>query len=70
MILNEIFHSIQVEGLNAGKPAVFVRFGNCNLKMHFCDSRFTWHKAESDNREVEIAEVLKKSANIRIANIL
>ena len=57
MILNEIFHSIQGEGLNAGKPAVFVRFGNCNLKCTFCDSRFTWYKTESDNREVETVEV-------------
>lgn len=54
MILNEIFHSIQGEGVNAGKPAVFVRFGNCNLKCVFCDSRFTWKNGESDNFESPI----------------
>lgn len=60
MILNEIFHSIQGEGLNSGKPAIFVRFGGCNLKCVFCDSRFAWHKTENDNREVEIAEVFEE----------
>ena len=29
--VNEIFYSIQGEGYWAGRPAVFVRFSNCNL---------------------------------------
>ena len=29
--INEIFYSIQGEGYNAGKAAVFVRFAGCNL---------------------------------------
>lgn len=38
----EIFHSIQGEGLMAGTPAFFIRFGGCNLecqfdKTHKCD---------------------------------
>lgn len=36
--VNEIFYSIQAEGRNAGKPAIFVRFAGCNLKCPFCDT--------------------------------
>lgn len=38
----EIFYSIQGEGANTGKPAVFLRLGLCNLKCTWCDTRYTW----------------------------
>lgn len=56
MVLNEIFYSIQGEGLNAGKPAIFVRFGNCNLKCAWCDTKRAWRS----NKEVELSEVFKE----------
>ena len=30
--INEIFYSLQGEGRNTGRAAVFVRFSGCNLK--------------------------------------
>lgn len=38
--INEIFYSIQGEGRNTGKAAVFIRFSGCNLKCPFCDTDF------------------------------
>ncbi len=29
--VKEIFHTLQGEGVNAGRPAVFLRFAGCNL---------------------------------------
>ncbi len=49
--VREIFHTLQGEGLNAGRPAVFLRFAGCNLwsgreehrqlaVCQFCDTEF------------------------------
>lgn len=51
MIVKELFYSIQGEGFNAGRPAVFCRFSGCNLwsgeesrkaasACPFCDTDF------------------------------
>jgi len=40
--VSEIFSSIQGEGLNAGKQAVFLRMSLCNLACEWCDTKYTW----------------------------
>jgi 7-carboxy-7-deazaguanine synthase len=40
--LPEIFYSIQGEGANIGRPAVFLRLGLCNLHCSWCDTKYTW----------------------------
>lgn len=46
--INEIFYSLQGEGRNAGKPAVFIRFSGCNLRCPFCDTQHETGKMISD----------------------
>ncbi len=41
--LVEVFSAIQGEGLNVGTRQIFIRFGGCDLRCHFCDSAHTWH---------------------------
>ncbi|HEB5631493.1 TPA: 7-carboxy-7-deazaguanine synthase QueE [Mannheimia haemolytica] len=36
----EIFESLQGEGFNTGMPAIFVRFGKCNLTCPWCDTNY------------------------------
>ncbi len=52
----EIFHSIQGEGVNAGRPAVFLRLAFCNLACVWCDTGYTWDWARYD-RQKEVADL-------------
>lgn len=38
--VHSIFHTIQGEGPDAGRPAVFIRLAHCNLRCWFCDTDF------------------------------
>lgn len=53
--INEIFHSLQGEGRNAGVAAVFVRFAGCNLSCPFCD---TDHRRGTPMTDAEIVEAI------------
>ena len=47
----EIFHSIQGEGSNIGKPAVFLRLCLCNLACVWCDTKYTWDWEQYEPKE-------------------
>lgn len=53
--INEIFYSLQGEGLRTGVPAVFVRFAGCNLRCPFCDTDFGEYVEMSDEEIVAAA---------------
>ena len=42
--VNNIFYSLQGEGRNMGRAAVFIRFAGCNLKCPFCDTEFDTYR--------------------------
>lgn len=57
--VNEIFLSVQAEGCNAGRSAVFVRFSGCNLQCPFCD---TQHQSFVEMSGAEIDAEIKRLA--------
>ena len=62
--INNIFWSLQGEGLRSGTPAIFIRLSGCSLQCPYCDTRDAW----SAGRQMSVAEieaavaVLKNSA--------
>lgn len=56
--INEIFYSLQGEGHNVGRAAVFIRFSGCNLKCPFCDTDFDSYT------EMTAAEIVATAHNL------
>jgi 7-carboxy-7-deazaguanine synthase len=44
--ITEIFHSLQGEARDAGKPTVFVRLTGCPLRCTYCDSEYAFYGGE------------------------
>ncbi|MGC8912497.1 MAG: 7-carboxy-7-deazaguanine synthase QueE [Thermoplasmata archaeon] len=56
MRINEIFFSIQGEGINIGIPMVFVRVTGCNLRCRWCDTTYAF----DEGTEMRIEEIVNK----------
>ncbi len=57
----EIFYSVQGEGVNTGKPAIFLRLALCNLECIWCDTKYTWdwkqYSPDEQIKEMSLEEV-------------
>lgn len=51
--VNEIFVSIDGEGVRTGLPTVFIRLYGCNLKCSYCDTRYS-----CENREYKLMPLM------------
>ena len=44
--INEIFYSIDGEGVSAGELAIFIRLNGCNLRCSYCDTGYALYPKE------------------------
>lgn len=62
--INEIFNSIQGEGVYTGLPATFIRFSKCNLKCKWCDTDF------ENSHVMTIEEILSEISKYKTKSII
>ena len=56
MKINEIFYSIQGEGIYMGLPMAFVRVTGCNLRCSWCDTKYAY----SQGKELSIDQIIER----------
>lgn len=61
MLVNEIFRSIEGEGIRAGYPAIFIRLFGCNLGCSYCDTKYSCSGVDYVEKSVDdiVAECQK-----------
>ena len=57
LTVNEIFHSIQGESTQAGRPCVFVRLTACDLRCSWCDTPYAFHEGQKQTVDEVVAAV-------------
>ena len=68
MKINEIFLSIQGEGIYTGIPSVFIRTAGCNLNCPWCDTAYA--KSQDDGTEMSISSIVKEAQRYDIDHVI
>ena len=67
MFVNEIFYSIDGEGLTAGKLAIFIRLSGCNMNCSYCDTKYALKKTSGTYMTID--EILNEISKYNCKNI-
>ena len=67
MKINEIFDSIDGEGLRTGELATFIRLAGCNLRCRYCDTSYAL--SAKDGAETSIEQIIEKVKAFKNKNI-
>jgi 7-carboxy-7-deazaguanine synthase len=65
MKINEIFYSLQGEGILMGIPTIFIRTTGCNLRCIWCDTKYAYEEGE----EMTFEEIITKTKEYPATNI-
>ena len=57
--ITEIFHSLQGEARDVGRPTVFVRLTGCPLRCVWCDTEYAFHGGQWRHIDEIVEEVIK-----------
>lgn len=67
LFVNEIFGSIDGEGVRTGELATFIRLAGCNLRCKYCDTSYALQMTQGN--EMTIDEIIDKVKEISYTNI-
>ncbi|MFH1541755.1 MAG: 7-carboxy-7-deazaguanine synthase QueE [bacterium] len=62
--LNEVFNSIQGEGLYVGLRQTFIRFASCNLSCQYCDTDFVAKQSATVDELLTIVQSFDKPKGV------
>ena len=65
MKINEIFSSIQGEGIMQGFPTIFIRTSGCNLRCLYCDTQYAY----DEGVDMDLRKILEEIKNKKIRRI-
>jgi 7-carboxy-7-deazaguanine synthase len=65
MKIAEIFYSIEGEGIEIGKPEIFIRLAGCNLRCEWCDTKY----ALDDGEEMDVDEIIEEVKRYSCKNV-
>ena len=65
--VNEIFFSIQGEGIQVGVPTTFLRLFGCDLRCSWCDSMYAVEG--KDYKDIKVNDLIQKIESLNCKNI-
>lgn len=67
----ETFHSLQGEGLHAGRSAFFIRLAGCAVGCPWCDTKHSWPAADHPRRSLKaLADEARQAASAGAAFVV